>query len=123
MNPINAKDLGNSYYDVIQNRNATYGKQYNLSGREELAYICILKEISLALNRKILFIYLPIWFCIFIAYFASLIFGSRFPISVERVLRMKEDKVFSWEDAFTDFGFYPMLFKDGIQIEVDEFMK
>jgi hypothetical protein len=36
---------------------------------------------------------------------------------------MKEDKVFSWEDAYSDFGFSPMSFKDGIRIEVDEFIK
>ena len=56
-------------------------------------------------------------------YLINLVFRSRFPILFEQVLRMKEDKVFSWDDAYSDFGFSPMSFKDGIRIEVDEFIK
>ena len=48
--------------------------------------------------------------------------GSRFPILVEQILRMTEDKVFSFDDAYTDFGYSPMTFRDGIHIEVDEFV-
>jgi hypothetical protein len=48
--------------------------------------------------------------------------GSRFPISVEQILRMTEDKVFSFEDAYTDFRYSPMTFRDGIHIEVGEFV-
>jgi len=123
MSPVNAKDLGNAFYDVIQNKNATFGNQYNLSGKSDITYISILEEIASAMKKKVFFINLPIWFCMVAAYIGKLIFGSRFPITVEQVLRMKEDKVFSWEDAYSDFGFSPMSFKDGIRIEVDEFIK
>ena len=123
MSPIHARDLGNAYYDVLNNRNSTLGNQYNLSGKIDITYISLLKETALALRKKVLFIHLPIWFCIAAVYLINFVFRSRSPISVEQVLRMKEDKVFSWDDAYSDFGFLPMTFKDGIRLEVDEFTK
>jgi uncharacterized protein YbjT (DUF2867 family) len=122
MNPIHVKDLGDAYYDVLQNQNTTFGNQYNLSGKHELKYISLLKETASALGKKVFFVTLPIWFCLIVVFFINLILGSRSPVSTEQVLRMKEDKVFSWEKASTDFGFSPMSFKDGIQLEVKEFI-
>ena len=123
MSPVHAQDLGNAYYDVLQNRDTTFGNQYNLSGKYDITYISILEETASALSKKVFFIHLPIWFCLVGVYLINFVFGSRFPILVEQVLRMKEDKVFSWDDAYSDFGFSPMSFKDGIRIEVDEFNK
>jgi nucleoside-diphosphate-sugar epimerase len=123
MSPVHAQDLGNAYYDVLQNRDTTFGNQYNLSGKYDITYISILEETASALSKKVFFIHLPIWFCLVAVYLINLVFRSRFPILFEQVLRMKEDKVFSWDDAYSDFGFSPMSFKDGIRIEVDEFIK
>ena len=123
MSPVNAKDLGDAYYAVIQNRKTTFGNQYNLSGKDEIKYISLLEETASALGKKVFFIPLPIWLCLVVVYLFNLILRSRFPISIEQVLRMKEDKVFSWEDAYLDFGFSPMSFKDGIRKEVDGFIK
>ena len=120
MQPVNAEDLGNAYFQVLQNRTNTFGKQYNLSGRDQVTYISILKDISSALEKKVFFIHLPIWISLVGAYFMNMLLGSRFPIAVEQVLRMKEDKIFSFEDASQDFGYSPINFKDGIRKEVDE---
>jgi nucleoside-diphosphate-sugar epimerase len=123
MNPIHVKDLGDAYYDVLQNQNTTFGNQYNLSGKHELKYISLLEETAFALGKKVFFIHLPIWLCLGVVYLINLILRSRSPVSTEQVLRMREDKVFSWEEAHSDFGFSPMSFRDGIRIEVDEFIK
>jgi nucleoside-diphosphate-sugar epimerase len=120
MQPVNAEDLGNAYFQVLQNRSNTFGKQYNLSGRDQVTYISILKDISSALGKKVLFIYLPIWISLVGAYLMNMLLGSRFPISVEQVQRMTEDKIFSFKDASKDFGYSPINFKDGIRREVDE---
>jgi len=120
MSPIHAQDLGDAYYDVLQNKNTTFGNQYNLSGKYDNTYISILEETASALNKKVFFIHLPIWLCLVMVYLGNLAIGSRFPILIEQVLRMKEDKVFSWEGAHSDFGFSPRSFKHGIRSEVDE---
>ena len=121
LSPVHAQDLGNAYYDVLQNRNTTFGNQYNLSGKSDITYISLLEETAGALRKKVFFIRLPIWFCLVAAYLMNFVLRSRSPISVEQVLRMKEDKVFSWKDAYADFGFSPMSFNEGIRMEVDEF--
>ena len=105
---------------MLQNRSNTFGKQYNLSGRDEVTYISILKDISSALGKKVFFIHLPIWISLLGAYLMNILLGSRFPISTEQVQRMTEDKIFSFEDANKDFGYSPINFKDGIRREVDE---
>jgi len=121
MQPVHAEDLGNAYFRVLSNKNKTFGKQYNLSGNNEITYISLLKEVSSGLNKKTIFIHFPIWFSVTCVYIYNLIFKSAALISVEQVLRMQENKVFSWKDAYDDFGYSPKNFKDGIKIELDEF--
>ena len=93
MQPVNAEDLGNAYYKVLKNRKSTYGKQYNLSGREQVTYLSILKEISAVLGKRVFFIHIPIWISLVGAYLMNILLGSRFPISVEQVQRMQEDRI------------------------------
>lgn len=120
MQPVNAEDLGSAYLKVLKNKSSCYGKQYNLSGRDQISYISILHEIADGLDKKVFFIHLPMWLSIIGAYVGKIIMRSRFPISVEQVLRMKEDKVFSHENAKYDFGYNPIEFKHGILREVNE---
>jgi hypothetical protein len=42
----------------------------------------------------------------------------RLPIKAEQVLRLNEDKAFSYEEAQRDFGFSPRSFEDGVGVEV-----
>ena len=65
MSPVHAQDLGNAYYDVLQNRNTAFGNQYNLSGKLDITYISLLEETAAALRKKVFFIRLPIWFSLF----------------------------------------------------------
>jgi hypothetical protein len=41
-----------------------------------------------------------------------------FPIKSEQVLRLNENKDFSYEEAQKDFGFNPRSFEEGIKIEL-----
>lgn len=91
-----------------------------MSGRDQISYISILREIATGLDKKVFFIHLPMWLSIMGAYVGKMIMRSRFPISVEQVLRMKEDKIFLYENAKYDFGYRPMEFKHGILREVNE---
>ena len=120
MQPVNAEDLGSAYLKVLKNKISCYGKQYNLSGRDQISYVSILREIAAGFDKKVFFIYLPMWLSIMGAYVGKMIMTSRFPISVEQVLRMKEDRIFSYEKAKHDFGYSPMKFKHGILKEVKE---
>jgi hypothetical protein len=43
-----------------------------------------------------------------------------FPIKAEQVLRLNENKSFSYEEAQRDFGFSPLAFEEGIESELSK---
>lgn len=121
MQPVHARDLGNAYYDILINPEKTKNKQYNLSGKEPQKYIDIINTICLVLKRRVFIIKIPIGFSIFAAKIYNAVFKNAV-ISVEQVMRMQEDKVFSHEEASKDFGFAPVSFEEGIQEEIREYL-
>jgi dTDP-D-glucose 4,6-dehydratase len=123
LQPIHAKDLGEAYFSVLINKRKTFGNQYNLSGYNQITYKDLLRQISSGLNKKTFFIHFPIWFSLIIVYIYNFLFKSSALISTEQVLRVKEDKNFSWQNAFNDFGYSPMSFEQGIKIELEEFLE
>lgn len=123
MQPVHAQDLGDAYFKVLNNQEKTVGNQYNLSGRDRISYLNLLNLISSKLKKKIIFINIPFWISLISARFYNLIFKTSALVTVEQVLRMKEDKIFSWEKAAKDFGYSPLSFEEGIYKEVDEFLE
>ena len=122
MQPVHARDLGNAYYDVLMNPDKTRNKEYDLSGKEPITYRNIILTISRELNRKILLVPVPFQLSLLAAKLYNFLFRSRAIISVEQVLRMREDKAFSHEAAARDFGYNPLSFEEGIREEVQEFL-
>lgn len=118
MQPVHARDLGNAYYDILINRENTLNKEYNLSGQYPLPYSEIIKITSLELGRKNIIVPIPLWLSIAVAKMYNAVFGNKAIISVEQVLRMQEDKTFSYDDAARDFGYSPISFEDGIREEI-----
>ena len=70
--------------------------------RDQISYLSILREIMLHWINVFL-THLPMWLSIMNVVGKDNIEKS-FPISVEQV-RMKEDRIFSYEDAKNDFGY------------------
>lgn len=122
MQPVHARDLGNAYYDVLMNPDKTRNKEYDLSGKEPITYRNIILTISRELNRKIPLIPVPFQLSLWAAKLYNFLFRSRAIISVEQVLRMREDKAFSHEAATRDFGYDPLSFEEGIREEIQEFL-
>lgn len=121
MQPVFARDLGYAYYDVLVNKDKTFNKEYNLSGKEPIKYIDLVKYVSEAVGRKNVIIKIPLWFSIISAKIYNAIDKNAI-ISVEQVLRMQEDKNFSYEAASRDFGYSPVAFHEGIKNEVAEYI-
>lgn len=122
MQPVHAKDLGHAYFRVLNKREITMGKQYNLSGHDPITYKNILKTVAKSLGRRRIFISVPMWLCLLGASIYNFIFRSKAIISVEQVMRMNEDKAFSWENAKNDFDYSPLSFEDGIRLEINELL-
>lgn len=121
MQPVHARDLGNAYYDVLMNPDVTKNNDYNLSGKKPLSYKKLIETVSSKLNKKTILVKLPLSFSVFSAKIYNKITPKAI-ISEEQVLRMQEDKAFSYEKAKQDFGYNPIDFEEGIQEEVQLYL-
>lgn len=122
LQPVNARDLGKAYYDVLLAQNKTVGKAYDLSGEKPITMLEILELISDNLDKKTTFVSVPLGLGVFVA--KCLKFCTLGKVDyIEKVQRMGEDRGFSHDTAARDFGYNPMPFKDGIKIEVQQYLK
>ena len=122
MQPVHARDLGNAYYDVLMNPDATKNREYDLSGKEPIKYIDLVRTVSRALGKKNILVPVPMTLSLLAAKTYSRL-SANAQISVEQVLRMSEDKAFSHDSATRDFGYNPLGFEEGIEGEVREYLE
>lgn len=120
--PVNARDLGKAYYDVLINPEITANKQYDLSGDKPITVKEALTIISHELNKNTIFISVPMKLSVFAAYVLKILTLGKFDI-VEKVLRMGEDRAYSHDLAKKDFTYCPMTFDEGIRTEISEFKR
>lgn len=123
MQPVHARDLGDSYYGVLTHPDATMNREYNLSGKEPIRYIDILRTVSDALQRGNVFIRIPMALSLVAAKLYCWLRKDSALVNVEQVMRMNEDKVFPYDDAARDFGYSPSRFQDGITDEVRQYLE
>lgn len=119
--PVNARDLGKAYYQVIMNLEDTKNKFYDLSGEKPIKIKDMLKLILKYMNKKTLFITTPMFIAVPAAYVLKFITFGKINI-IEKVLRMNETRAFSHEDAVKDFGYTTMKFEEGLKEEVKQYM-
>lgn len=121
LQPVNARDLGKAYYQVLIN-SQNVGGDYCLSGEKPITMLDMFKLISNNLEKHTTFISVPLNVGVFLAQCLKVCTLGRINY-VEKVQRMGEDRNFSYEDAARDFGYKPMPFAEGIRIEVDQYVK
>ena len=93
-------------------------KNYNISGKHPLTYNDVIDTIARQMNKRIGKIHVPSRLVVFLLRLFERI-RIPFPIKVEQVLRLNEDKAFSYEDAQRDFDYNPLSFEDGIKLELE----
>ncbi|MGD6968568.1 SDR family oxidoreductase [Rossellomorea vietnamensis] len=120
--PVNARDLGKAFYMVLMSPAQTSGKAYTLSGNKPIELIDVFKNISKELNKKTIFISVPLHLGVNMARFLKIMSFGKIDY-VERVQRMGEDRSYLHDRAVKDFGYNPMSFEDGIQIEVKQYLE
>lgn len=118
--PVNARDLGRAYYQILMTRWDNMGYRYNLSGEKPISMIDTFKLISNNLDKKTIYISFPLWFGVFLARTLKVLTVGKIDY-IEKVQRMGEDRCFSHEDAKRDFGYIPESFEIGISREVKEY--
>lgn len=115
MQPIYARDLAAVTARAALSPHVAR-RAYNVAGKEPLSYREVLQEIAAALGKKRYLVNVPYGLAL-----AAGQVGELFPCSlltVERVQRLLEDKVFDYTEAARDLGFAPISFQEGIRLEV-----
>ncbi|WNS81179.1 NmrA family NAD(P)-binding protein [Domibacillus sp. DTU_2020_1001157_1_SI_ALB_TIR_016] len=120
--PVNARDLGKAFFTVLISPQETAGKAYDLSGERPIKMIDVFKLISKELNKKTIFISVPLSLGVLMAKILKFLTLGRIDF-IEKVQRMGENRSYSHDNATNDFGYSPMTFEKGIQIEVQEYLE
>ena len=114
--PIFVDDVAQAVLLALKN-DITIGKSYNIAGKDPLTYNQVIDTVAAALGKRIWKLHLP-----YLPIVRALQFTEqmkiRLPIKAEQVLRLNENKMFSYEEAQKDFGFSPRGFGEGIQLEI-----
>ncbi len=120
LQPVHYKDLGDAYYAVLMNEEATANKDFNLSGGEPILLRDMLLEIGKNFGKKVKFINCPFGIAYLGAWFVYVL-TLRKKDYREKVQRLCEPRTFSHEDATTAFGYSPRTFNSGITDEVKQY--
>jgi len=119
MQPVNGRDLGRAYYQVLTHPNILDG-DYILSGDKPMTMRDMFDIISGKLGKKTTYISVPLGLGVAGATALKRVTLGRVDF-VERVQRMGEDRSFSHSEAQRDFGYDPMPFDEGVGREVEEY--
>ena len=119
--PVNARDLGKAYYSVLMMPIEKAKSEYILSGEKLITMLDAFNLISKNLGKKTIFISFPLRFGVIMAKVLKVISLGKMDY-IEKVQRMSEDRIFSHQEAKTDFGYRPESFEVGIAREVKEYL-
>jgi nucleoside-diphosphate-sugar epimerase len=114
--PVYFEDCARGIYEALV-RPAAVGQSYDLPGAEPLTYLELVKIAAGALGKKPRIVKLPLE-----PVRLSLAVAERlhlpFPIKSEQVLRLREDKAYTYEKARRELGYAPRSFREGVALEV-----
>lgn len=116
--PIFVDDVAQAVLLALQN-DATLRKSYNIAGKAPLTYNQVIDAVASALGKRVWKLHLPYMPIVRLLQFTERM-RLRLPIKAEQVLRLNENKAFSYEEAQRDFGFSPRSFEEGIGGEAAE---
>ncbi|OGP16300.1 MAG: hypothetical protein A2V21_311900 [Deltaproteobacteria bacterium GWC2_55_46] len=100
----------------------TAKKSYNIGGPSSLAYNELIDITARKLGKRVARVHIPIGASLCVARAVRTVAG-RFPVSDEQILRLSENKDVDITDASRDFGYAPLSFQDGVEREVDLFLR
>ncbi len=115
--PIQVDDVARAVLGCLKS-DSTIGKCYNIAGKHPLTYNEVIDTIAQGVNKRVWKVHIPSKPVVsLLGLFERL--RIPFPIKAEQVLRLNENKDFSYAEAQKDFGFSPLAFEEGIGLEID----
>ncbi|QIN84196.1 NAD(P)H-binding protein [Rubrobacter tropicus] len=114
--PVYHEDCARGVYEALV-RPTAVGHSYDLPGDEPLAYKDLVKTAAQALGKRTRLVRLPLE-PIRRALLLAETLRLPLPIKSEQVLRLREDKAYTYDEAQKDLGYAPRPFREGIELEV-----
>jgi len=114
--PVYYEDCAKGVYEALV-RPAGVGESYDLPGAVPLTYLELVQTAAGALGRKPRIVQLPLE-PVRLSLAAAEALRLPLPIKSEQVLRLREDKVYSYEKAKRELGYAPRPFREGVALEV-----
>ena len=121
LQPVHYMDLSEAYYQVLMNEQ-TENHNYTLSGGEPILLRDMLLEIGKCLGKKVHFLSCPFPVAYVGAWILYVMTIKKIDYR-EKVQRLCEPRVYSYDDAKQDFGYTPRTFREGIVSEVNEYKR
>ena len=115
--PVYAGDVAQAIVNVIGNKK-TLCKSYNIAGKQPLTYNEVIETIARQMKRRLIKLHLPSQQVVALMRLFERI-RIPLPLKSEQVLRLNEDKAFSYTEAAKDFDYSPLPFEDGIKLELE----
>ncbi|NTW44768.1 MAG: NAD(P)H-binding protein [Anaerolineaceae bacterium] len=115
--PVFVDDVANAILSVLKSDHSI-NKSYNIAGQQALTYNQMIDVIAHQLNKKISKLHFSAKIAVQMLSFFEKI-HLPFPIKSEQVLRLNENKDFSYAEASQDFQFQPLSFEKGIALELN----
>jgi nucleoside-diphosphate-sugar epimerase len=115
--PVYVKDLAAAVVSALE-ASISIRRAYNISGAKPLTYNEVVDAAGKALGKNVIKIHIPMK----LSYGLLKVYEkvAKKPIfKAEQVLRLNENKNFSHEEAFMDFGYKPLSFEEGIKLEIN----
>jgi len=110
--PVYVGDLARCIAACLES-DASIGKTYNVPGGSAHSLGEIVLIIARLLDKRVLALPVPLS----MALLAARMMGPR--LDPEQIERLREDKVFSFDDAAVDLDYVPMTFEEGLRLQLD----
>ncbi|HET7478269.1 MAG TPA: NAD(P)H-binding protein [Rubrobacteraceae bacterium] len=114
--PVYYEDCARGVFEALK-RPVTIEKSYDLPGAEPLTYRDLVRTAAAALDRKPRIVAIPLEPARRTLQLAETMRLS-LPIKSEQVMRLREDKAYSYDRASRDLGYSPRAFSEGVGLEV-----
>jgi nucleoside-diphosphate-sugar epimerase len=116
LQPVFVKDLACAVRLAAEAQKAI-NKAYNISGSEAVTFNYLADTVASLLGKKLLKIHVPLEIGVIPLRIIEKC-GFRLPIRAEQLLRLNENKNFSFEDAAQDLGYSPVALTDALTDEI-----
>jgi nucleoside-diphosphate-sugar epimerase len=116
--PVYVEDLATAIVSAYE-KPVSIKKDYNVSGAKSLTYNEVVDITGEALGKKVLKLHIPMK----LSYNLLKVYekvSNNPKLKAEQVLRLNENKDFSYEEAKQDLGYNPLSFNEGIKRELAE---